>query len=77
MAITASQLQAQLGTNAMSPQVLRELPPHGGTTQQWLISGGATYPGVTKMMTTTASDNAATQATTMATKAKKGAGGHD
>ena len=77
MAITGAALQAQLGTDAAGARVLMELGPFNGTTQHYLIQGGATYPGVTKLVTTTASDNAATQKTTVITKIKKGTAGHD
>jgi hypothetical protein len=75
MAITAAQLQAQLGTWINDPRVIREFPVVG-TTQGWLVTGGVTNPGITKMITTTASDAAATQATTVTTKIKK-PNGHD
>lgn len=76
MAITSAQLQAQLGTNSRDPKVMMELPPYGTANQSWLISGGQVNLGITKMITTTASDAAATQATTVTTKIKK-ANGHD
>lgn len=64
MAITAADLQTELGVAWLnSPRVLRELPPYGGVTQLWYISGGTAYPGRVKQVSTTASDNAATQAT--------------
>lgn len=62
MAITSAQLQAEFGTNAMTEQVLMELAPYGAASQYWLIRGGVDYPGRCKMIATTASDNAATQA---------------
>lgn len=76
MAITSAQLQAQLGTGARDPKVIRELPPYGGTSQYWLIDGGHASLGITKMVTTTASDSAATQKTTVTTKIAK-CNGHD
>ena len=63
MATTAPLLQAELGTRVTDPRVWRELPPYGGTSQYWLVNGGMTYKGRVKKVTTTASDNAATQAT--------------
>lgn len=67
MAITSAELQTALGATLMtSPQVLRAYGTFG-TTQQWLIDGGVTYPGRTQAISTTASDNAATQATTITT----------
>lgn len=67
MAITAAALQAELGTNVRSPKVVQHLAPYTGASQFWLIDGGTTYPGRIKFVRTTASDNAATQATTVAT----------
>lgn len=61
MAITGAQLQAELGTNAMSPRVLREFGT-AGTGQGWLVMGSPTYPGRTRVVVTTAADDAATQA---------------
>ena len=64
MAITAAALQTALGDgNAMGVQVITAFGPTGGTSQDWLIFGGAEYPGKAKFVRTTASDNAATQAT--------------
>lgn len=63
MAITTSDLQAQLGaSNPNSPQVIRHHGNHGDY-QDWYISGGTSYPGVVKHVRTTAADNAATQKT--------------
>lgn len=63
MAITAAQLQTALGVASMNqPRVLREKAPYGGSSQYWYVSGGTAYPGRVKHVTTTASDNAATQA---------------
>jgi hypothetical protein len=76
MAITSAALQAQLGTGARDPKVLMELPPYGTANQSWLIDGGHTNLGITKMVTTTASDAAATQKTTVTSKIVK-ANGHD
>jgi len=47
--------------------VVRQVGPFTGTQQHWLIRGGVTYPGRTKMIDTTASDDAATQATAVLT----------
>lgn len=76
MAITSAALQAQLGTGSRDPKVIMELPPYGTANQSWYISGGHANLGIAKMITTTASDSAATQATTVTTKIKKGTG-HD
>lgn len=66
MAITSAQMQAELGTNAMNAQVLRH---EGviGTLQRWYVAGNATVPGRTRWVTTTASDDAATQAAAVLT----------
>lgn len=63
MAITGAALQAALGvTSGLDPKVMRE---YGvvGTFQEWLVSGGPVQPGRVRLVRTTASDNAATQAT--------------
>ena len=65
MTITSAALQAVFGTNAMNEQVVREDPPYGAATQHWTVTGGVTYPGRVASVATTASDNAATQATTI------------
>lgn len=62
MAITAAALQTELGADMNSPRVLRHLPPMTGTLQHWQVSGGVTYPGRVKKISTTAADDAATQA---------------
>lgn len=65
MAITAAALQTELGASWLnSPRVLRHLPSYaaGDTGQHWLVSGGTAYPGRVKMITTTKTDDAATQA---------------
>jgi hypothetical protein len=67
MAITAADLQAALGTLTTSPRVVAEYAPYGSTKQYWGISGGVVYAGKWMIIDTTASDNAATQATTITT----------
>lgn len=67
MAITAAALQAELGTNGMSPRVIRAFEPSQGSLQQWLVMGGVDAAGRTRLVTTTASDNAATQAAAVLT----------
>ncbi len=67
MAVTAAALQAALGTKPTDPQVVGELAPYGGTKQYWHVLGGVAYPGKSMMIDTTASDNAATQATSVTT----------
>ena len=64
MAITGAELQTELGAVlTQSPRVLRQLPPYGGSLQYWYIHGGQAYHGRVRKLSTTASDNAATQAT--------------
>ena len=63
MAITSAELQTELGVTSMhSPRVLRQLPPYGSTLQYWLVHGNQAYHGRVRKISTTASDNAATQA---------------
>lgn len=71
MAITATQLQDELGRTAMSPRVLRS---YGvvSTFQGWLVTGGAVVPGRVKMLRTTAADNASTQAAAVLTALRAG-----
>ena len=67
MAITGAQLQTALGDGDNNvPIVLREFGIQG-TLQGWLIKGGSTYPGRTKMIDTTAADTAEAQATSVRT----------
>ncbi len=69
MAITASALQAELGTGLsqkMGVEVLREVGTYG-LKQVWYVKGGVTYPGRCKFVETTAADNAATQAAAVLT----------
>ena len=63
MAITAAQLGV---TSGRDPQVVRE---YGvvGTVQNWLVVAGCVSPGRTRMVTTTAADDAATQAAAVVT----------
>jgi len=67
MAVTAAAVQAVLGTNAMNSQILMSFEPSQGTLQQWLVRGGVNHAGRTRMVTTTASDDAATQAAAILT----------
>ncbi len=62
MAVTAPALQTALGDRKTDPRVLKELPPYGGTLQYWYISGGMSYKGRNKWISTTAASNAATHA---------------
>ncbi len=63
MAITSAALQTALGDgNVNLPRVVRELPPYGAALQYWVIDGGTTYRDRQRRISTTAADNAATQA---------------
>ena len=66
MAITGAALQAQLGTNGTSPRVSREFGVVS-TFQEWLIFGGAAWPGKETVVRTTAANTAAQQATQVLT----------
>jgi hypothetical protein len=66
MAITGAALQTALGTNGMSPQVMREYGTVS-TFQEWLVRGGPLQPGRVRLIRTTAADNAATQAASVLT----------
>ena len=65
MAITPAALQTALGDTIGAPQILRADETRGvlTTEQEWLVHGGLTVPGRVRWCVTTASDNAATQAT--------------
>ena len=66
MAITTDAMNTALGGGVGNPRVMREYPIVS-TFQEWLIDGGATYPGRVRHVRTTAADNAATQAATVVT----------
>ena len=70
MAITPAAMQAELGLNPAGPQVLRADETQGAdaTKQEWYVTGGTTVPGVARWCSTTASDNAATQAASVLTQ---------
>jgi hypothetical protein len=70
MAITAAALQAVLGTNPNSPQVIRHDAKADGTYQHWYVTGGVGYPGRTRWVRTTAAGNAAAQAAEVVTGLK-------
>lgn len=63
MAITSAALQTALGAGIGDPLVMAAYEPSSGSGQQWLVHGRTTVPGRVRMINTTASDNAATQAT--------------
>ncbi len=68
MAITAAQLQTALTDGQPTGvNVVQTLPPYGAASQYWYVTGGVTYRGRAKKVTTTASDNAATQAAAVRT----------
>lgn len=64
MAITPAACQAALGTNPMSARIIRADETQGAdaTKQEWYVIGNAAAPGRNRWCSTTASDNAATQA---------------
>lgn len=62
MAISATDMQAQLGTTPSDAQVIQHVMPLAGSIQLWYIVGNLDAPGKAKWVETTASDNAATQA---------------
>lgn len=74
MAQTPAAVQAQLGTNVGDPKIIRADEGGGGTEQRWYVDGGATYPGRTKWIVTTASQTAAQQATAITTALLAGSG---
>ena len=67
MAITAADLQTELGTNPNSAQVLQVGPVTGTTLQVWYVVGNQDARGRARWVSTTASDNAATQAAAVLT----------
>lgn len=62
MAITSAALQAALGSGPMNATVTMAFEPSQGTLQQWYVEGRCDAPGRNRLVTTTAADNAATQA---------------
>lgn len=67
MAQTSAAVQAVLGTNSMNAQIVQSFEPSQGTLQQWYVIGNADAPGRARLVTTTASDSAATQAAAILT----------
>lgn len=67
MAITSAALQTALGVGIGDPLVVRAFEPSQGDDQQWYVDGRRTVSGRVRMVTTTASDNAATQAAAVLT----------
>ena len=64
MAITPAAMQTALGTNPLSARVVRADETQGAdaTKQEWYVIGNVAAPGRARWVSTTASDNAATQA---------------
>jgi hypothetical protein len=64
MAITPAALQTALGNLIGDPKVVRanEVQGADATKQEWYVDGRLTVPGRVRWVSTTASDNAATQA---------------
>ena len=67
MAITAAALQAELGTNPNNAQVLQHQMPLVSTIQIWYVVGNQDAVGKDRWVTTTAADDAATQAAAVLT----------
>lgn len=66
MAITGAQLQTALGATETDARVTQEFGVTG-TEQNWYVEGNLDAPGRAKLITTTAADNAATQAAAVLT----------
>lgn len=67
MAITPAACQAELGTNPMNAIIVRADELVGSTLQGWYVIGNAAAPGRARWITTTRSDDAATQAAAILT----------
>ena len=65
MAQTSAAVQAELGTGPLDVRIIRHFEANQGTLQQWYASGGAVYPGRVRLVTSTAADTAADQATSI------------
>ena len=66
MAITGAQLQTALGITPQDAKVTQEFGV-SGTLQNWYVEGNMDAPGRAKLISTTAADNAATQAAAVLT----------
>jgi len=66
MAITGAELQTALGLTQADAKVTQEFGVTG-TEQNWYVEGNLDAPGRAKLITTTAADNAATQAAAVIT----------
>ena len=62
MAITSAELQTELGDTTNNARVLEAFEPSQGTLQQWLVIGNMDAPGRCRLISTTAADDAETQA---------------
>lgn len=76
MSQPTSALHTALSTdakNGMGAKVIieRSIAGTDSTKSEFYVMGGADAPGVARWITTTASDNAATQASTILTKLKE------
>lgn len=71
MAITVAQMQAELGTNPNNAQVRQLQMPLTGTTQVWYVEGNQDARGRARWVSTTAADNAATQAASVLTQLRQ------
>lgn len=67
MAQTPDAVQAVLGLNPMNAQIVQSFMPDQGTEQQWYVVGNVDAPGRARWISTTASDDAATQAAAILT----------
>ena len=67
MAQTSAAVQAVLGTNSMNAKIVYSFEASQGTLQQWYVIGNVDAPGRSRLVTTTASDDAATQAAAILT----------
>lgn len=69
MAITGSELQAELGITPQNAKVTKEFGVVS-TFQDWYVEGNGAAPYRAKLCRTTASDNAATQAASILVQLK-------
>ena len=68
MAITPAACQTALGENPQHARIVRADELVGSTLQGWYVLGMVAAPGRARYVTTTRSDNAATQAAEILTK---------
>jgi hypothetical protein len=60
-------MQTALGDTANNAKIIQHTMPLVGSVQEWYVVGNVDAPGRAKWVTTTASDNAATQAAAVLT----------